>query len=141
MQTERRIQYPTLAELIATNRSVTSLSGDPFAILHPDTLDYLVDALPYRYNLPGFRDAMILKAAFLLDMLANRGHIFLEGNKRTALSATVSFLDVNGFLLQATDVDRLGVVLSVARGEKSLKQIAAWLEQRIKAIPSNNDLI
>ena len=45
-----------------------------------------------------------------------QAHAFLDGNKRTALFATLTFLQLNGFTLQATDDQFFDLVLQVATG-------------------------
>lgn len=77
----------------------------------------------------------MLKAAFLLDYLANKGHVFIEGNKRTAETATIAFLGLNSLIFMERDQTELSqFILSVARAEKSLKTIGKWLKQRIKIL-------
>jgi death-on-curing protein len=133
MSSPREVRYPASADIIAINRKATKESGDPFVILHAGTLDYLLSAVRYKYNDKPFEEAVLLKAAHLLDLLANKGHVFIEGNKRTAISVTVSFLKENGLGLDTADQKALAdFVLAVAQGNKTLGDSYRWLKERVK---------
>jgi len=125
--------YLSKDELASINREVVKISGDPHGVMNDANLTHLIEAICFKYE--GDADAIVLKAAFLLDYLANKGHVFIEGNKRTATTATITFLSLNGLIFVEQDQAELtGFILSVARNEKSLTQIAKWLKQRIKSV-------
>lgn len=66
------------------------------------------------------------QAAALMHSLA-RNHPLIDGNKRLAWSATRAFHLVNGRDLAYTVDDAKEFVLAVARGEREVPDIAAWL--------------
>lgn len=66
------------------------------------------------------------QAAALMHSLA-RNHPLIDGNKRLAWSATRAFHLVNGRDLVYTVDDAEEFVLAVARGEREVPEIAAWL--------------
>ncbi len=124
------INYLSEEKLIAINREVVGLSGDPHGVINDANLTHLVEAMHFKYG--NDDNAVILKAAFLLDYLANKGHIFIEGNKRTAETATIAFLSINSLLfVEKNQKELVNFVLSVAKNEKSLAAIAKWLKERI----------
>lgn len=55
---------------------------------------------------------------------------FVEGNKRTGFLAAATFLLINGYRLQTTEVDATMTVLSLAAGELSEAEFVAWLTDR-----------
>ncbi|GAB2660764.1 type II toxin-antitoxin system death-on-curing family toxin [Gordonia jinhuaensis] len=57
-----------------------------------------------------------LKAAALFQSLA-RNHALVDGNKRTAWAACLTFLGVNGVRIVAPEDDRFDFVIRVATGE------------------------
>lgn len=69
------------------------------------------------------------KAAALLESVV-RNHALVDGNKRLGWLAAVVFLDINGRRLEAPDDDAYALVMAVAGGRCSLKEItgalAAW---------------
>lgn len=70
------------------------------------------------------------KAAATLHSLAYH-HLFADGNKRTAARATVMFLEANRCHLQVSDDQLYDFVLSVARGNQSVEEIADWLHEHV----------
>jgi len=68
------------------------------------------------------------KAAALLDSLV-RNHPLVDGNKRLGWLATLVFLDINGQWVEASDNDAYRLVMDVAAGKLSLKEITSALSQ------------
>lgn len=68
------------------------------------------------------------KAAALLDSLV-RNHPLVDGNKRLGWLATLVFLDINGHWVEAPDDDAYQLVMDVAAGRLSLKEITEALSQ------------
>jgi death-on-curing protein len=67
------------------------------------------------------------KAAALMHSLI-RNHPFVDGNKRTSLTATAIFLELNGYHLATSSESVLAFVRRVVRGDMELEEIAIWLE-------------
>lgn len=70
---------------------------------------------------------LFLKAAALLESLIGN-HAFLDGNKRTAITAASIFLRRNGFQLSANNHQLEQFTLACALRQYSLSQISDWLE-------------
>jgi death-on-curing protein len=60
-----------------------------------------------------------------------RNHPFVDGNKRTAWLLAVTFLDLNGYDVEAAMTDALQAVLAVAAGTLAEEAFAAWLGARL----------
>jgi hypothetical protein len=82
-------------------------------------------------------------AALLHAIICN--HAFHNGNKRTALVATLTFLDVNGYVLEADDDELFAYLLRIAAHEiadthrdaladHEMLDIARWLHARCRPI-------
>jgi death-on-curing protein len=69
-------------------------------------------------------DVADLAAAYAYGIARN--HPFIDGNKRTALVASRTFLLVNGYQISASKEDRLKTFLSLAEGSLSEEDLAAW---------------
>lgn len=95
----------------------------------------------------GLRDAGLLESAVqrpinkaqyetpdLSDLAASyafgiaRNHPFIDGNKRTALVASFTFLYLNGCRVNTTQVENVRVFLALASGTLSEVQLAAWFK-------------
>jgi death-on-curing protein len=92
----------------------------------------LESALARPRNLFAYGEASPAKLAAAYAFGIARNHPFVDGNKRTALVAAEGFLGLNGFDLTATDVECVGVFLSLAAGEVTEEQLADWFEQKIQ---------
>ena len=68
------------------------------------------------------------KGAALLDSLV-RNHPFVDGNKRTAITATTLFLSLNGYFLIVENDEMVRFTLLCAQSGVELEEIAAWLQR------------
>jgi death-on-curing protein len=58
-----------------------------------------------------------------------RNHPFIDGNKRVALMVVYAFLEMNGYRLEAPEVEAVGIMLALAAGEVDEKALSGWLKQ------------
>ena len=65
-----------------------------------------------------------LAAAYAYGISAN--HAFLDGNKRAVLVVSFTFLEINGLEVTATQEDAYSTILTLAAGEISEAELAAW---------------
>ena len=71
------------------------------------------------------------KAAAYFESFA-KYHVFLDGNKRTALAASARFLFLNGYELTASNVAVEKFTLRVVVRRLNIKIIAAWLTRHAR---------
>jgi death-on-curing protein len=106
-----------------------------------------LDQLREHGGMRGLRDENALESALvrpqqrwrydpkadLADLAAAYGfglvqdHPYADGNKRIGFLAVVTFLDLNGTALGATDADVVAVMDSLAAGTASEEELAAWI--------------
>jgi death-on-curing protein len=82
-------------------------------------------AKPEHLAAYGKPDAPALAASYGYGI--SRNHAFIDGNKRTGFIAAELFLDLNGYDLNADDTDCVLTMLSVAAGDITEEEFAAWL--------------
>ena len=75
----------------------------------------------------GDPDLFDLAAAYARGIAHN--HPFVDGNKRTAFVAGVSFLDLNGQEVSAQEAEAAVVFLRLAAGELDEAELAGWLRR------------
>jgi death-on-curing protein len=94
-------------------------------------LGLLESALARPKNLFAYseQDAPIarLAASYAVGIIAN--HPFVDGNKRTAFTVSLTFLKLNGLEVTATKEERVLTFWSLAAGEISEQQLALWFER------------
>lgn len=106
----------------------------------PDALrDYgLLESAVFRPQQTVFgKDAypdLHTKAAALLHSLA-RNRAFLDGNKRTSLTAVGVFYAMNGWQLDLEQGDAVDLVHGTAQGEREVAEIAAMLKDAATELP------
>lgn len=71
------------------------------------------------------------KAAVYLESIVNY-HVFIDGNKRTGITACARFLYLNGYDLSTTNGEVEKFVLSVAAEKTETQVIAIWLKKHTK---------
>ena len=71
---------------------------------------------------------LFLKTAALMDSLV-RNHPFVDGNKRTAITAAALFLRMNGYRLVVENNEMVRFTLACAQSQLSLDEIAHWFRQ------------
>lgn len=67
------------------------------------------------------------KAAILLQCIAQQNP-FNDGNKRTSLAASFTFLEMNGYVIRITVKKGLAFAVKVAKKEVAFAQIVNWLK-------------
>lgn len=66
-----------------------------------------------------------------------RNHPFLDGNKRLALMVVYVFLEINGYCLDAPEVEAADIMLRLASGELEEEDLARWLKMNSRALPKS----
>ncbi len=62
-----------------------------------------------------------------------RGHGYVDGNKRVGFVAMAIFLDLNGWSLEAPEPEVVQTMLTVASGELTERELAAWVRRHRNA--------
>jgi len=114
--------------VLGMHEEALMLHGGPEGIRD---LGLLESALARPKNLLAYseQDVSIARfaAAYAKGIVAN--HPFVDGNKRTAFTVSLTFLKLNGLELTATKEDRVLTFWGLAAGEISEEQLAQWFER------------
>jgi death-on-curing protein len=70
-----------------------------------------------------------MAAAYLYGICRN--HPFLDGNKRTALGAALTFLEMNGVAIDEDEDSFYDLVIGVAEGRVSKAAVTVFLEEHV----------
>ena len=129
--------YLTKEQIIAINLNQVKVFGGNFMppsnFLHEENLDYLLEAVQAEMFGEPLYPTLYQKAGlYMFNIVCN--HIFQDGNKRTGLQASMVFLLLNKFSIEASDNELTNFTLSVASGEQSLEQVQDWLKNHITTL-------
>ncbi len=68
-----------------------------------------------------------------------RNHPFVDGNKRVAIMVMYVFLEMNGYHLEAPEVEAVDVMLRLADGKLEGKDLSVWLKRNsVKVRPARS---
>ena len=82
---------------------------------------------------------LFTKSAALMDSLV-RNHPFIDGNKRTAITAAGIFLRINGLQLTVGNEEMVRFTLACAQSQVSLAEMTAWFKQHAASGMIDNSL-
>lgn len=96
----------------------------------------LESALARPQNLMAYSedDPSLCRLAAAYGFGIARNHAFVDGNKRTALVVTLTFLLVNGLAVTAPREDRYFIFHDLATGKLSEDEFARWLEANTEPV-------
>lgn len=77
----------------------------------------------YEPEIPIF----VLAAAYSFGIAKN--HPFVDGNKRTAFTVGTLFLEINGYILQASEPEAAITFEKLAAGQIGETELAKWFEK------------
>lgn len=114
--------YLTLADLLAIHADQIHRFGGADGLRDPG----LLEAALFRPQ-TGYYPDLVAEAAALWESLS-QNHAFIDGNKRTAFAAMLTFLAINGHGLRA-DADEVWRFLSqlYGTGDFRFSRLEAWL--------------
>ena len=122
--------YPAIGEAIAIHDALIHEFGGSLGTRDEGALASAI----MRPQL-GYYDSLIEEAAALMESLANN-HPFVDGNKRTALAVTDTFLHLNGYFIDCDDREAYDFFMRLfERNSFRFAQLCPWLEENVKPIP------
>ena len=84
-------------------------------------------ALARPMNAAAYGDPDVAELGALYALAIARNHPFIDGNKRTAWTAMVVFLDINGMTFEPPDAESAVVMLEMAAGNMSDDSFTTWV--------------
>ncbi|MBM6728325.1 type II toxin-antitoxin system death-on-curing family toxin [Limosilactobacillus ingluviei] len=117
------MKYLTPSDLIETNRLVLNNENQAYAgVQYEEGLSMISEQPQLIVFGQELYPTIWLKAAFIMQKITKK-HIFADGNKRTALLATLYFLDKNGYEMILSTEEKKQLVLSVTLADDSKEEM------------------
>lgn len=129
------VEYLTLEEVLLLHARLIQRTGGSGGVPDLGLLDSALARPQATFGSEGLYPTLWHKAAALMHSLI-KSHPFVDGNKRTALTATGLFLELNGYTLTATNEEVLDFTRRAAVGEVDFESMAACLENH--TLPIND---
>lgn len=102
--------------------------GGPEGLRDPGALESALGRAQNRFH---YQNGILPELAAAYCFGIARNHAFVDGNKRTALLAIVTFLELNGVEFDAPEPDAAVMIKSVAAGEIDEAGLARWIADNI----------
>lgn len=127
------LHWPTKQQVLAIHAMQLAWHGGASGVRDQGLLE---SALARAQNIASYAEETpslaILAAAYGAGI--TRNHPFVDGNKRTALVTTFTFIERNGFRVTASQHDAYLVFYDLAAGKLSEDELARWLEANIEPV-------
>ena len=127
------MRYLSAQELLVIHSEIIDQTGGLHGVRDIGLLQSIVEKPRTRLDKRGLYKGIFLKVAAYLQSLVQY-HVFLDGNKRTAIGATARFLFLNGYELKATNKEVESFVLRIVVQKLELPTIVSWLEKHTQKL-------
>ncbi len=125
------INFLSLDEIIAIQYDQVTRYGGSYGIRDLNLLISAVERSKVTFGGFDLYPNIFSKAAALLHSPV-LNHPFVDGNKRTAITATMRFLYINGFLPKMSQKNLLDITLKVESKKINIEEAAVWLKKHSK---------
>jgi death-on-curing protein len=116
------MDFLTAEEIIEMNRRLVKDTGEPHAVMFAGNLDYII----FQHQRDRGPMNPFFRGAALLHGIATT-HVFVEGNKRTAMMACDTFLRDCGYEIEVRWEEFVGFALKVSRESTPLQEVYEWV--------------
>jgi len=123
-----RALFLTLDEVLSLHAEQIRLFGGASAIRDIRLLESALRSVEATFDGAFLHETVFAMAAAYLHGIC-RNHPFLDGNKRTAVSAALTFLEMNGIEVDAEEDAFYDLVIGVVEGRVSKAAITVFLEK------------
>lgn len=124
-------RYLSLQELLDIHAEILRNTGGEKGTLFHGNLELCV-ATPKRkeYGFEPYSNILEKAASLLYEI--NKLHPFVDGNKRTAYSATSTFLNLNGYEVEAQVNEAVDLSLTIAKCRFTIAEVINWVQNHAK---------
>ena len=119
--------FLTLDEVLSLHAEQIRLFGGSPGIRDVGLLESATGSVEATFDDAFLHETVFAMAAAYLHGIC-RNHPFVDGNKRTAAAAALTFLEMNGIEVDADEDDFYDLVIGVAEGRVSKAAVTVFLE-------------
>lgn len=126
--------YLSAEQVLFIHARVIAETGGAYGVLDLGLLQSAVARPQATFDRQELYPDLFTKTAALFESLIGN-HAFVDGNKRTAITAAGLFLRVNGWRLTADNPELEAFTLACAQKLFSLEQATEWFEDHAEGMP------
>ena len=128
------IRFLSVDDVLAIHEDTIAHDGGPAGIRDPGLLESAVLMPQQQFGGEYLHEGLPeMAAAYLFHIAQN--HAFHDGNKRTAVLATLVFLSINGVSSLPEPEALEETTLAVAASECRKDELTAWMRQQLRSDP------
>ncbi len=125
--------YLTREEILLIHSIVIDETGGSHGLRDYHAILVLEDLPRQKFGGEEVYKTVFTKAAVYARNIV-MGHPFIDGNKRTGMTAASVFLENNGYRIVAKEGETERFALKIIKGKLDLEEIAKWFKARSKKI-------
>jgi len=125
------MNYLTEQEILVIHSEIIDITGGSHGVRDIGLLISITNKPKMKFGGKVLYKTIFDKAATYLESLINF-HVFIDGNKRTAITATARFLHKNGYELKVKNKKMELFVLSIIKKKPELNEISKWIKKNSK---------
>ncbi|MBI5457881.1 type II toxin-antitoxin system death-on-curing family toxin [Candidatus Kaiserbacteria bacterium] len=122
------MEYLSAADMVGVHDRIIEETGGMLGVREENLLQSIAARPKTTFGNTEQFSGVFTKAAVYLESIATY-HVFLDGNKRTALSVAAVFLLLNGYEMMLPVEESETFMLAAAQRQKTLEETAAWLKK------------
>jgi death-on-curing protein len=126
-------QYITLEQVLVIHEDQVEKYGGSQGVRSLALLESAVFRPQTSFGGRDLYETIFDKASSLVHSLI-LNHPFVDGNKRTAVVSTLTFLEFNGYLLEVSRPKLTNFALDIESKKLDIEKIAVWLQKFSKKI-------
>lgn len=120
--------YLTAEEVLVLHSLVIEETGGAHGVREIELLESLIQRPKATMGGVELYAGLSMKAAVFCEALVNY-HVFVDGNKRTALISLSRFLHINGRTLSATNDEFVVTMVAIADKSMAVEEIVKWIDR------------
>ncbi len=127
------MKYVSVNDIVAIHDTIVNETGGSLGIREPGLLVSIAEKPKTSFSGQDLYPTIFTKTAALYEALCNY-HVFIDGNKRTALIVMYRFLCVNGYDLTGTNKELEDYTVFVATTNPDIVDVAIWIKDHCKKV-------
>jgi death-on-curing protein len=131
------MRHLSLGEVVRLHQLLIDSSGGAPGIRDLGLLDSALAQPKATFDGRDLHPTVLDKAAALCASLV-QNHPFIDGNKRVGHAAMETFLQLNGFEVDATVDEQELLILELAAGRTRREDVLAWLQSHTNKLDSDS---
>lgn len=128
-----KIIYLSTTQILAIHDQMIKRFGGSSGLRDITLLESAIARPQATFDQKDLYNEIFKKAGALMESLL-KNHPFVDGNKRTSLTATGIFLQLNGYKLKNYHEDEIVFAIEVANQTLGVEKITQWLKEHSESI-------